>query len=245
MAGAYFFGAYMKGRTKISLYLNKSALILWLISITVITTSFFVFEGNNYLSLCSSLLGVTSIIYCAKGNPFGHVIGIVFCVLYAIISLTYSYYGEVITYFGMTMPMAIISLVAWLKNPYKDDAPEVKVNHIKTRELLFALLLSAVVTVAFYFILKAFGTANLLISTVSVTTSFIAVYFTFRRSPFYAIAYAINDIVLMALWILATLENFSYLSVVICFFTFLIIDVYGFISWKKMDKKQGVNKSSN
>ncbi len=142
----------------------------------------------------------------------------------------------------MTMPMAIISLIAWIKNPYKDNAPEVKVNHIKLRELIFALLLSTIVTVAFYFILRAFGTANLIISTVSVTTSFIAVYLTFRRSPFYAIAYAINDIVLMVLWALATLENLSYLSVVICFFTFLIIDIYGFISWIKMDAQQKIEK---
>ncbi len=232
----------MKNKKIFSLYLPKSALFLWILSLVIITVSFFIFEGDNYLSLCSSLLGITSVIYCAKGNPFGHVIGIIFCIIYAIISLTYTYYGELITYLGMTMPMAIISLIAWIKNPYKDNAPEVKVNHIKLRELIFALLLSAIVTVAFYFILRAFGTANLIISTVSVTTSFIAVYLTFRRSPFYAIAYAINDIVLMVLWALATLENLSYLSVVICFFTFLIIDIYGFISWIKMDAQQKIEK---
>ena len=230
----------MKIKRKFSLYLPKSALFIWGLSFVVICASFFIFEGSNYLSLASSLLGITSIIYCSKGNPIGHAFGILFCILYAIISFTYNYYGEVITYLGMTLPMAIISLVAWIKNPYTDEEVEVKVNHISKKEFLFAMALSIIITVIFYFILKIFGTSNLLISTVSVTTSFIAVYLTFRRSPFYALAYMFNDIVLMVLWILATVENLSYLSVVICFFTFLIMDIYGFISWRKMDTQQKI-----
>lgn len=43
----------------------------------------------------------------------------------------------------------------------------------------------------------------------------------FQKKPFYAIGYAANDIVLIVLWILATIENTSYLSVVVCFVTFL------------------------
>ena len=228
----------MATKRKFSLYLPKSALLIWAFSFVVICASFFIFEGENYLSLISSLLGITSIIYCSKGNPIGHAFGIIFCILYALISFTYNYYGEVITYLGMTLPMALISLIAWIKNPFKEDGVEVKVNDISKKEFLFALALSAIVTTIFYFVLNIFGTSNLLISTVSVTTSFIAVYLTFRRSPFYAIAYGVNDIVLMALWILATIENITYLSVVICFLTFLIMDIYGFISWLKMEKQQ-------
>lgn len=67
-----------------------------------------------------------------------------------------------------------------------------------------------------------------------MTTSFLAVYFTFRRSPHYALAYAANDVVLIVLWSLATAENPAYLSVVVCFFAFLANDIYGFCNWKKM-----------
>lgn len=102
-------------------------------------------------------------------------------------------------------------------------------------------LLTAVITFIFYFILAAFNTANLIPSTISVATSFLAVYLTFRRSAFYAAAYAANDVVLIILWIMATLSNITYLSVAICFIIFLINDVYGFISWSKMQKRQEVN----
>jgi nicotinamide riboside transporter PnuC len=100
------------------------------------------------------------------------------------------------------------------------------------------IALSAVVTLVFYFILQAFHTANILPSTLSVTTSFLAVYLTFRRNPFYAIAYAANDIVLIVLWILASLSDTRYISVVVCFSVFLFNDIYSFFCWQKMKKRQ-------
>ena len=101
-------------------------------------------------------------------------------------------------------------------------------------------LLTIIVTVVFYFILMYFNTANIIPSTLSVTTSFVAVYLTFRRSPYFALAYATNDIVLIVLWILASIYDTRYISVVVCFVAFLFNDVYGFISWQKMKKRQGV-----
>ena len=98
------------------------------------------------------------------------------------------------------------------------------------------------VTLIFFFILRAFDTKNILPSTISVTTSFLAVYLTFRRSPFYAIGYAANDIVLLVLWTLAAMENISYLSMIVCFAAFLANDIYGFISWRKMAKRQAANE---
>ena len=197
-----------------------------------------IFDRGNYVTLAASLIGATSLIFCAKGNPIGQLLMIVFSILYGIISFTFAYYGEMITYLGMTAPMAVFALISWLKNPYNGNKSEVKVNTISGLEIIFMLVLAAVVTGVFYFILKFFNTANLLPSTLSVTTSFIAVYLTFRRSPYFPLAYAANDLVLIVLWILASLSDSSYISVVICFVMFLANDIYGFISWIKMRKRQ-------
>ena len=99
-------------------------------------------------------------------------------------------------------------------------------------------LLTLAVTLVFYFILRYFNTANLIPSTISVTTSFAAVYLTFRRSAYFSLLYAANDIVLIVLWTLASLTDSSYISVLICFVMFLVSDIYGFISWLKMKKRQ-------
>ena len=219
-------------------YFSKVEWALWLSSLLFIIISFFAFGGDGYLTLAASLVGATSLIYCAKGNPIGQVLMIIFGALYGIISYSFAYFGEMITYLGMTVPMAIVALVTWLKNPYKNNKYEVAVNKISKQEIVFMLCLSVLVTIIFYFILKALGTANLLPSTVSVTTSFIAAYLTFRRSPYFAFVYTLNDIVLIVLWVLASIRDMSYVSTVVCFIIFLFNDLYGFISWKRMQKRQ-------
>lgn len=219
-------------------YFSKFEIGLWSSSVLLILVSFFLFDKENYLTLAASLIGVTSLIFNAKGNPVGQVLMVIFSVLYGIISYSFSYYGEMITYLGMTAPMAVFALVSWLRNPYKGNKAEVKVNHIGKKETVFMFILTAAVTVVFYFILRHFNTANLLPSTISVTTSFMAVYLTFRRSAWYAIAYAANDIILIILWIFASITDISYISVIICFAMFLINDLYGFISWKKISVRQ-------
>lgn len=219
-------------------YFSNVEWALWLSSLLFIIISFFAFGGDGYLTLVASLVGATSLIYCAKGNPIGQVLMIIFGALYGIISYSFAYFGEMITYLGMTVPMAIVALVTWLKNPYKNNKSEVTVNKISKQEIVFMLCLSVLVTIIFYFILKALGTANLLPSTVSVTTSFIAAYLTFRRSPYFAFVYALNDVVLIVLWVLASIRDMSYVSTVVCFIIFLLNDLYGFISWKRMQKRQ-------
>lgn len=232
----------MKSLKSIAKYFSVGEILLWSCSVLLIVVSFCVFDRRNYLTLASSLIGVTSLIFTAKGNPIGQILMIVFSLLYGYISFVFTYYGEMLTYLCMTMPMAIFALISWLKNPYKENKAEVKVNRLKKGEPVFMWIATAIITLIFYFILSAFQTKNIIPSTISVTTSFLAVYLTFRRNPFYAIGYAANDIVLIVLWILATIENTSYLSVVVCFVTFLANDIYGFISWQKMAKKQAENE---
>ena len=223
---------------RITGYFTKTEIVLWCSSAALIVLSFCMFDRENYLTLAASLIGVTSLIFNAKGNPFGQLLMVVFSLLYVIISYTFAYYGEMITYLGMTMPMAVFALISWLRNPFQGNRAEVKVNTISRAETWLMWLVTAAVTVLFYYILAFFHTANLLPSTLSVTTSFVAVYLTFRRSPYFALAYAANDIVLIILWILASVYDARYVSVVVCFAAFLVNDIYGFINWRKMKIRQ-------
>lgn len=222
-------------------YFSKAEIVLWSSSAVLIVGSFCLFDKENYLTLLASLIGVTSLIFNAKGNPFGQLLMVLFSMLYGIISFSFDYYGEMITYLGMTMPMAVFALMSWLRNPYKENKAEVKVNTISKKETLFMWVGAAAVTGLFYFILAYFNTANIVPSTLSVTTSFVAVYLTFRRSPFFALAYASNDIVLIVLWIMACIYDIRYISVVVCFVAFLVNDIYGYISWQKMKIRQSEN----
>jgi len=219
-------------------YFTKFEIGLWCSSVILIVGSFLIFDRSGWLSLVASIVGVTALILCAKGNPIGQVLIILFSSLYAVISFSCAYYGEMMTYLGMSAPMAVLSLVTWIRNSVDGKKAEVRVGRVGIPELLLMLLIDAGVTVGFYFILGALGTSSLLFSTLSVTTSFAAAYLTMRRSPLYALAYGLNDVVLIVLWIIASSNDPSYLSVIICFTVFLVNDIYGYVNWKKMKTRQ-------
>ncbi len=214
---------------------------LWAVSASVVLFSFLLPKEKDVWSLIASLIGVTALIFVAKGMVLGQLLCVAFAVFYGVVSWSQRYYGEMITYLGMSAPMAISATVSWLKNPYKDGG-EVAVRKITPLEWLILSLLATVVTVGFYFILKALNTANLPVSTLSVATSFFAAALVFLRSPYYAIAYAANDGVLIALWIFATLSDISYLPMTLCFVMFLCNDLYAFFNWRRMEKRQKNNK---
>ena len=223
---------------KLFAYFTRGERILWASSTALIVASFLIFDREAVLTLAASLVGITSLIFSAKGNPIGQALMVLFSLLYGLISYTFSYFGEMITYLGMTAPMAVFALISWLRNPYKGDRAQVAVDRVGKKELGWMCLATAGVTAVSYFILDYFGTANIIPSTLSVATSFVAVYLTFRRSPYFALAYAANDAVLIVLWGLASVEDPGYLSVTVCFVLFLINDLYGFVSWKRMEERQ-------
>lgn len=216
--------------------LTKFEWILWIVSVIAVLVSFLI-SPEDYLTLIASLIGVTALIFVAKGYVLGQVLTVVFAVFYGIISFYFRYYGEMITYLGMTAPIAMMAVISWIKHPFQQSA-EVEVHLVTRKQAGVMIGLTVLVTVAFYFILRAMGNANLLFSTISVTTSFLASYLTFLRSSYYALAYAANDVVLIILWVLASLADISYLPMVMCFVMFLVNDMYGFMNWRRMQKRQ-------
>ena len=219
------------------IFLTRFELFLWLTSMAVVVVSYIAFQSGDMLSLIASLIGVTALIFVAKGHVLGQILTIVFAVFYGVISWAFRYYGEVITYLCMTAPMALLALITWLRNPYKDSA-EVSVHHLTKKQWLWLSIAAILVTVAFYFILRAMGNAALAISTLSITTSFLASGLTALRSPYYALGYALNDIVLIVLWVMAAMTDLSAVPMVACFTMFFLNDMYGFINWRRMEKRQ-------
>lgn len=220
--------------------LNKRDWILYVISLVIVVGSNFFTVNIDYFKMASTIVGATALIFIAKGNVWGQILSVAFCIMYAYTSYLFRYYGEMITYLAMSLPIAVVSIFTWLKNPYKKGEQIVKISKISLKEALLMVALAILVTVGFYFVLKALETPNLIISTVSVTTSFFAAYLLMRRNSYYALAYALNDVVLITLWILASIQDIGYLTVVACFVMFLINDLYGFINWKLREKEQGV-----
>lgn len=211
--------------------------LLWITSLIVITISFLLVPEKSYLSLTASLLGATALIFIAKGMVFGQILIIIFALFYGFISILFRYYGEMITYVFMSAPMAALNAIQWYKNPFK-NTKTVAIKDVNSKIIIKIFVRSLLVTFCFYFILKWLNTNNLILSTLSVTTSFIAASLSYYRSPYYALGYISNDIVLIALWVLASIADISYTPMIFCFVMFLFNDLYGFINWKRMKKMQ-------
>ena len=214
---------------------------LWSMSVIAISLAFGLAGSRDYFALASSLTGVTMLNFIAKGHVAGMFLTVAFSVLYGIISYFFGYYGEMITYLGMSTPAAVVAIVTWLRHPYK-DSKEVAVGSLNGKKIAMIAVSCTAVTVVFYFILRALGTTNLIVSTVSVTTSFAASALTMLRSPLYGFAYSCNDIVLIVMWILATVDDIKYVPMVICFALFLIYDIYGSVNWIIMKRRQANTK---
>ena len=134
--------------------LTKFELKLYLTSLCAVILSFVFSKGQGILSMIASCIGVTALIFIAKGNVAGQILTVVFSIFYGIISFTFYYWGEMITYLGMTAPMAVVAVISWIKNPYENNKEEVKVHSVSKKEVLVMVFYTIAVTMVFYFILK-------------------------------------------------------------------------------------------
>jgi nicotinamide mononucleotide transporter PnuC len=217
---------------------------LWAGSALVLITSFLL-SGGNGLTLLTALLGVSALTFLAKGQPLGQLLMVFFAITYALISYTYDYYGEMITYLGKALPVSLFVLVVWLRHPFQEEDPEIEISELTLKKILIIAILTPVVTYVFYLVLKAFDTPNLMVSTLSISTSLVAASFMFLRSPYYAIFFGLNDVVLIVLWGLATIDDITYLPMVMLFVTFFANDAYAFYNWTHLKTKQGLIKEKS
>lgn len=218
--------------------LTKREWSIWLGSIIIVLISNLATKDFDLLTLVAALTGVTSLIFAAKGNVWGQVLMILFSILYGIISFRFRYWGEMMTYLGMTLPMAVWSTITWIENPSENNGNEVQIQSLSKKHIVALCISGIIVTAVFYYILKSFNTPNIIFSTISIITSFIAASLTMLRSSYYAVWYAVNDVVLIILWVLASLKDPAYIPVVVNFSIFFMNDMYGFMSWKQRELEQ-------
>ncbi len=221
--------------------LNRIDWIIYLFSLIMVVVTSFI-GPFDILNFMSTITGVTMLIFMAKGHVVGQVLSFIFAIFYSIKSFGLAYYGEVLISICLMVPLSVFSIISWARNPYKKGENVVKISKLSCGDKVLCVTLTIAVTITFYFILKAINTNNLIVSTISIFTSFCASYLLIKRSTYYAIAYTINDMVLIVLWTLATIKEISNLSVAVCFLIFLINDLYGFVLWKKREKYQGLTK---
>jgi nicotinamide riboside transporter PnuC len=158
---------------KILKYFSIFEWCLWLGSIVTVVVFFIVLQNKEWLYLVTTILGATSLIFLAKGNLIGLILTSIFSVFYTIVAITFRYYSEVITYCFMTLPITVISIIQWFKNPYKGNKNEVEIVELEKNQYVHIIVAGAGIAIIFYFVLSWLNTPNLIFSTISIFTSFI------------------------------------------------------------------------
>ena len=121
----------------------------WLGSLAVVAVSNFLGGDVDPLTLIAALTGVTALMLAAKGQVFAQYLMIVFCLLYGAISCRFRYWGEMLTYLGMSLPMAVWSAVTWRRNTAHEAGSAVAIRRLTGRDLTLLVLATAAVTALF------------------------------------------------------------------------------------------------
>ena len=197
-----------------------------------------IFFKSDLLTTSCSIVGIITALLLAKGKNLGQVFGLLITILYSIVSFKNKYYGEVLIYTLLMLPMYVIGIITWI-NHKNEKTNSVEINSIKKKEWIIVSFVFALVFVGIYYLLKVFNTNELIVSTISVLASLFAVYLQIRRSKYSFSFYIVNDIILMFLWGIPVARGSFILFPMLLNPTInLINDTYGFYNWKKTEKVQ-------
>lgn len=208
-------------------------------SIILVALVGIIFKSDLLTTICS-IVGIITALLLAKGKNLGQIVGLLIVALYSIVSFKNKFYGEVIIYLCIMLPMYIIGIISWLKHQNK-ETNTVEVNSIKTKEWIIVSIVSLIAFISIYFLLKLFNTNQLFISSLSVIDSLFAIYLGIRRSKYSFYFYVVNDLILILLWGIPVISgSLILLPMVFNPIINFINDVYGIYNWKKLEKIQGV-----
>lgn len=193
---------------------------------------------SDLLTISCSIVGIITALLLAKGKNLGQVFGLLITILYSIVSFKNKYYGEVLIYSLLMLPMYIIGIITWI-NHKNEKTNSVEINSINKKEWVIVSIVFVGVFICIYYLLKAFNTNELVVSTISVLASLFAVYLQIRRSKYSFSFYMVNDVILMFLWGMPVVRGSYILFPMLLNPTInLINDAYGFYNWKKTEKIQ-------
>ena len=211
---------------------NKFEITLLVLSVILIL-GLGIYLKCGFLTTIVPFIGFFSALNQAKGHVVGQIVGVLLAILYSIMSYNNKYYGEVIIYLIVILPLYLSGIYTWLKNKDK-KSEKVKQNTLSQKEWYSLLGINIVLFIGLYFLLKFFNTNNLLVSTISMNINLTATYLLVRRSRYSFLFYLINAFILLILWGLPVLNgNILLLPMVFDALLLLINNIYGLHSWSK------------
>lgn len=206
-----------------------------LFNCVIINTTLGIVFKSQLITILSPIIGNITVLLLAKGKKYGQPLGGISTILYSIVSYKNRYYGEMLINICVMLPIFILGTITWFTHNNK-KTNSVEINTISSKEWTIVSLLLIVIFIGVYFLLKAFNTNELFVSTMSVTSCLFANYLQMRRSKYSFGFYLVDDVILTILWLSPIIHgNLLFMPMMISTTINFISDLYGFINWKRTE----------
>lgn len=207
----------------------------WLLISSVLIVGLSLIWGDSTLAIFSSLMGIISVVLCAKGKIENYFFGFLNAVTYAYICYQAHIFGETM-YNILMVPMIVIGVLSWKKNMEADNS-EVKARNLTPMGWAILVVGSIAAVSAYSFILKLIGGEFALIDATSTVFSVIATILMLARYSEQWVMWVIVNAVSVILWAMAFVNGEgSGITYLVMWIAYLFNSVYGYINWRKMAK---------
>lgn len=214
-------------------------LLLDIISVICI----FIFFEKNWLSFSCALVGCFAILFLAKGYFFAPAVNAVYDILYIILTFTENKLGAMYSYILITLPIDIYVTFTWKKKEKNSNV--IEINKIHKKEWIYFGIISAIMTVVTYFVLKLRNSDDLILETLDFMTIAMAGYMLIRKNNTYSLIYSINSLISVIVWTLTAINgNMSALAQAVNFAFNFLIESYGYFNLKRELKRQSLQKQN-
>lgn len=209
---------------------------------------------SSVIELISTFAGLLAAIYTARGEVLCYIWGFINALVYIYIVLTGDMYGQAILYTFFKLPMQVVGFYAWSRSLNNDGEKTVEAKKLTKANWITLIISFFVVWILYAIFLQYLPTImhglfgktipqdkEFIIDALTSTLTILAVVLSTKRFVeqwyFWLLANSIGIVLFVIALIGAKSFSIDTVSGMIIWIQFTINAVYGFINWKRLNKK--------
>ena len=208
---------------------------VWLFISTITMIGLSIVWKDSPIALISGVTGIIGVVLCAKGKISTYFYATINVALYAWICFQNGLYGEVMLNAFYFIPMNIVGFMLW--NKKKDDDGNVEAKALTKKQLIILSVGLFVAIVLYYQLLKSLGGNLQLIDSITTVTSVMALLLQVLRYKEQWLIWILVNLVSIVMWVMLLNTSEGSISMIVMWAAYLINSIYGYINWKKLNKK--------
>ncbi len=206
--------------------------VAWLGIATAVILGLSIYWKDTFVGIASALTGVWCVVLTGKGKVSNFLFGIVNVILYAYISFSARYYGEVMLNLLYYLPCSVIGLFIWGRHVDTESGEVVKTS-LSVKGSLIVYSITAAGVVLYGFVLKAMGGMLPFVDSISTVLSVVAQILCLKRLAEQWIMWIIIDAVTVVMWAYNYVNSGESIATLMMWSVYLLNAVFMYVKWRK------------